>query len=83
MVTEALVAPLYAPLADRLGRRPVVLVLTMFWGIFAVGFGLVQTVWGAIIMRGCRECLTTDLVFLAGFLLSEADGGTQAWKLIY
>ncbi|GFZ52020.1 hypothetical protein JCM24511_09792 [Saitozyma sp. JCM 24511] len=52
MVCEALTAPLYAPLADRLGRRPVLLVCLLFWGLFAVCFGLVQSVWATIVMRG-------------------------------
>ena len=59
MVTEAIIAPMYAPLADRVGRRPVMLTLTALWGVFAVGFGLVQSVWAAIVMRGCRECVLT------------------------
>ena len=45
MVTEAIMGPLYAPLSGRLGRRPVVLVLQCMWGVFAIGFGLVQSVW--------------------------------------
>ncbi|RSH81462.1 hypothetical protein EHS25_006819 [Saitozyma podzolica] len=52
MVCEAFTAPLYAPLADRLGRRPVLLVCLLFWGVFAVCFGLVQSVWATIVMRG-------------------------------
>jgi MFS family permease len=55
MVCEAFTAPLYAPLADRLGRRPVLLVCLLFWGVFAVCFGLVQSVWATIVMRGTRE----------------------------
>lgn len=55
MVTEAFSAPLYAPLADRVGRRPVILVLIVIWGILAMGFGLVKTVWAAVLLRGgCR-----------------------------
>lgn len=57
MVTEAIAAPLYAPLADRIGRRPIVLTLTAIWAIFAIGFGLVQSVWAAVFMRGCRKCV--------------------------
>jgi MFS family permease len=61
MVCEAFTAPLYAPLADRLGRRPVLLVCLLFWGLFAVCFGVVQSVWATIVMRGTR---TYDESFL-------------------
>lgn len=55
MCCEAITAPIYAPLADRLGRRPVFLGCLFFWGIFAVCFGFVQSVGMAIVMRGCCE----------------------------
>jgi MFS family permease len=52
MVAEAISAPLYAPLADRIGRRPIIIFLLFLWGFFAVGFGLVQNVWSAVLVRG-------------------------------
>lgn len=55
MVTEAIVAPLYAPIGDRFGRRPVILTLVVFWGFFAIGFGLVKSLFLAIVLRGCRK----------------------------
>lgn len=55
MVTEAILAPLYAPIGDKFGRRPVILILVVFWGVFAIGFGLVKSLMLAIIVRGCRE----------------------------
>lgn len=55
MVTEAIVAPLYAPLGDKFGRRPVILTLVGFWGFFAICFGLVKSLMLAIVFRGCRE----------------------------
>jgi MFS family permease len=57
MATEAIVAPLYAPIGDKYGRRPVILLLTAFWGIFAMGFGLSRSVIVAVMLRGCRESL--------------------------
>lgn len=55
MATEAILAPAYAPLGDRFGRRPVILTLVVFWGLFAVGFGLVKSVLLAVVVRGCRK----------------------------
>jgi len=55
MATEAVIAPFYAPIGDKYGRRPVVLVLIAFWGIFAMGFGLSGSVITAVVMRGCRK----------------------------
>lgn len=55
MATEAVIAPFYAPIGDKYGRRPVVLVLIAFWGVFAMGFGLSGSVITAVVMRGCRE----------------------------
>lgn len=55
MVTEAISAPLYAPLADRIGRRPVMLVLLIFWVIGGFGFGLCSSVLQAILMRAWCE----------------------------
>lgn len=55
MVTEALSAPLYAPLSDRIGRRPIIVVLLIFWAIGGLGFGLCQSVWSAVLMRAWRE----------------------------
>lgn len=54
MVTEAIVAPFYAPIGDKYGRRPVILTLVVFWGFFAIGFGLVKSLFLAIVLRGCR-----------------------------
>lgn len=53
MVTESLSAPIYAPLADRFGRRPVLILLEIMWGVFGVAFGFSSTVWVVIILRGC------------------------------
>ncbi|XAO26623.1 hypothetical protein I312_105461 [Cryptococcus bacillisporus CA1280] len=57
MVTESLSAPIYAPLADRFGRRPVLIVLEIMWGVFGVAFGFSSTVWAVIILRGCLGLL--------------------------
>ncbi|OXG20565.1 hypothetical protein C366_02100 [Cryptococcus neoformans Tu401-1] len=57
MVTESLSAPIYAPLADRFGRRPVLIVLEIMWGVFGVAFGFSSTVWVVIILRGCLGLL--------------------------
>jgi len=59
MATEAVIAPFYAPIGDKYGRRPVVLVLIAFWGVFAMGFGLSGSVITAVVMRGCCESLYT------------------------
>jgi MFS family permease len=66
MATEAVIAPFYAPIGDKYGRRPVVLVLIAFWGVFAMGFGLSRSVITAVFMRGCRESI---IVQLAGDML--------------
>jgi len=55
MITEAITAPLYAPLADSHGRRPVFLICVFMWGFGAVAFGLVNSVWAAVMMRGFCE----------------------------
>lgn len=57
MVTEALAAPFYAPLADKFGRRPVFIPLVFLWGIFSFAFGFVGTPWGVVFLRACRESL--------------------------
>lgn len=62
MVTEAITAPLYAPLADRLGRRPVLLVLLFFWFIFACLFGLVNSVLLTVLCRGARKSFLLPLL---------------------
>jgi MFS family permease len=56
MVTEAISAPFYAPLSDRFGRRPVVLVLLVLWAVGGAGFGLCESVWSAVAMRAYRAC---------------------------
>jgi len=61
MVTEAISAPLYAMLADRIGRRPIEIALLILWSGFAMGFGLVENVWSAVIVRGCCE-MTVNLI---------------------
>ncbi len=55
MWAESITAPMYAPLSDRIGRRPIIIVLTFLFGVFAVGFGLVQSVWAAVVVRACRK----------------------------
>lgn len=55
MVTEAVLAPVYAPMGDKFGRRPVILTLLVFWGLFAMGFGMVKSVLIAVVLRGCRK----------------------------
>jgi MFS family permease len=62
MATEAVIAPFYAPIGDKYGRRPVVLVLIAFWGVFAMGFGLSGSVITAVVMRGCRESYYLGIV---------------------
>jgi len=75
MATEAIVAPLYAPIGDRFGRRPVVLVLIAFWGLFAMGFGLSGSVIIAVLMRGCRKCF--NRVLYHGLIISGATGWSR------
>ena len=55
-MAETISAPLYAPLADRVGRRPVFLLLLGLWAVGALGFGFCTYVWTAILVRGWREC---------------------------
>lgn len=69
MATEAVIAPFYAPIGDKYGRRPVVLVLIAFWGIFAMGFGLSGSVITAVVMRGCRELIHTIIRSITDFQL--------------
>lgn len=71
MATEAISAPFYAPIGDRYGRRPVVLILIAFWGLFAMGFGLSTSVITAVLMRGCR----TSTILSSGC----ADGQSVCW----
>jgi MFS family permease len=80
MATEALSAPLYAPLADGIGRRPVLLGCLVFWGIFAAGFGLVANVMAAIVMRGARMFPSVSVEFPALRLCwptKKSGGGSQ------
>jgi MFS family permease len=59
MITEAMTAPLYAPLADRYGRRPVFMTCVFLWGVGAISFGFVGTVIGTVVGRGfCKSLLT-------------------------
>lgn len=55
MVTEAFAVPLYAPLADKYGRRTVLIPILLLWGIFALAFGFATTPWNAVVLRGCCE----------------------------
>lgn len=55
MLTEAMTAPLFAPLADRYGRRPMFLICVFFWGIGAGLFGFVGNVYLTVLARGFRE----------------------------
>ncbi|KAK8845553.1 hypothetical protein IAR55_006268 [Kwoniella newhampshirensis] len=57
MVTESIMAPFYAPLADRFGRRPVLIILILLWGVFGVAFGFSKTVWTVIMLRACLGLL--------------------------
>ncbi|WWC85817.1 uncharacterized protein L201_000684 [Kwoniella dendrophila CBS 6074] len=57
MATEAMSAPFYGPLADRYGRRPVIISLMSMWGVFGVAFGFCKNVWSAIILRGALGLL--------------------------
>ncbi|KAL7418720.1 hypothetical protein Q5752_006403 [Cryptotrichosporon argae] len=57
MVTEAVSAPLYAPVADRLGRKPVFVPILALWGIFATAFGFASGPWSTVVLRGCLGLL--------------------------
>ncbi|KAI9635727.1 major facilitator superfamily domain-containing protein [Dioszegia hungarica] len=52
MISEAISAPLFAPLADSYGRRPVFLICVFLWGAGAVSFGFVGSVMAAVVCRG-------------------------------
>ncbi|KAL1413255.1 DNA ligase (ATP) [Vanrija albida] len=51
MVTEAITAPMYAPLADRYGRRAVFIPLVALWGVFSLAFGFASNAVTAVLMR--------------------------------
>jgi MFS family permease len=55
MIAEATSAPLYAPLADKVGRRPVIVVLLFCWTFGGFAFGLCTSVWAVIVTRAWRE----------------------------
>jgi len=74
MATEAIVAPLYAPIGDRFGRRPVILILTACWGLFAMGFGTAKSVLVAVVLRGAREC-QHSMNIRSRLILSGSTGG--------
>ena len=59
MVAEACSAPFYAPLADKVGRRPVFITLLALWAIGGVAFGFCTTVWTAVLMRTWRGSSST------------------------
>lgn len=74
MCCEAITAPIYAPLADRLGRRPVFLSCLFFWGIFAVCFGFVRSVGMTIVVRGCCE---SQAIRAEGSVLTGLSGSAR------
>lgn len=53
MITEAVTAPMYAPLADRYGRRAVFVPLVALWAVFALAFGFVRSALSAVLLRAC------------------------------
>jgi len=55
MVAETFTAPLYAPLADKFGRRTVLIPTLFGWGAFALAFGFATGPTMAVFWRGCRE----------------------------
>lgn len=57
MVTEAISAPIYAPLADRYGRRPVFILLVFLWGVFALAFGYASGPWEVVLFRAALGLL--------------------------
>lgn len=61
MVFEAIAAPFYVAPADRYGRRPIILCCIGLWGVSAVAFGSMKTVFGIIAMRSTRMCLLPNL----------------------
>jgi MFS family permease len=55
MVTESLAAPMYAPLADRYGRRTVLIPILVMWGVSALSFGFVWSPGSAVFLRAACE----------------------------
>lgn len=50
-LTEAVSAPFYAVLGDKVGRRPVIIVLIFIFGLSGMAYGFVTSVWMAILGR--------------------------------
>ncbi|WWC66835.1 uncharacterized protein I206_100742 [Kwoniella pini CBS 10737] len=57
MATEAMSAPFYGPIADRYGRRPVLILLNAMWGVFGIAFGFSKTVLTIILLRAALGLL--------------------------
>lgn len=55
MAFEAIAAPFYVAPADRYGRRPVILFCISLWGVSAVVFGFMRSLFGIIVMRSTCE----------------------------
>lgn len=76
MLSEATTAPFYAVLGDRVGRRPVIIVLIFLFGLLGMAYGFVTSVWMAILGRFAST--KTRLVLRALLAYAQWDASSDA-----
>ncbi|MBX3014980.1 MAG: MFS transporter [Caldilineaceae bacterium] len=74
---QLIVSPLAGTLADRIGRRPVILLALFAFAATNIGYLLASSTWTFIILRGLAGALTTGLTPAAMGVVADTVPGEE------
>lgn len=76
-----IMAPIWGVIADRKGKKPMLLRALLSASVILTGLGLVKSVWGVLIFRGMQGFLTGTTTAASALIAAKTPGENMSYAL--